>query len=61
MNTIRIAITCFAVSILVSLVSRAWYSASFAYGEAAFYGGLLVGGVLWLVGAYYGYRAVRRR
>jgi len=61
MGTIRTALGCFAASILVSLLSRTWYAAAFAYGEAAFYAGLLLGGVLWLLGAYFGYEAVRRR
>lgn len=61
MDTLRTAIACFAVGILVTVVSRAWYASARPYGDEALYGGLLLGGVLWALGAYYGYRAVRRR
>jgi hypothetical protein len=61
MDATRTAIACFAASVLVSLLSRAWYVASFAYGAPAFYGGLALGGSLWVLGAYYGSRAVRHR
>jgi len=61
MDTLRTAIACFAAGIVVSVGSRAWYASARPYGDAALYGGLLLGSGLWMLGAYYGYRAVRRR
>jgi hypothetical protein len=57
----RTAVACFGVGILVSVVTRAWDAASLAAGEAIFHGGLLFGTALWLLGFYYGYRAVQSR
>jgi hypothetical protein len=61
MGTIRTAIACFAASILVTTAGRLWYATSAAYGESALDASILVAGVLWLLGAYYGYGAVRHR
>ena len=59
MNTIQVSIVLFAAAIVVSIGSRAWYLRSLGDGTAMVYVGLLLGGLLWLLGAYYGYRAIR--
>jgi hypothetical protein len=61
MDTIRTVVVCFAVSILVTAVGRLWYATSAAYGGVALDASILVAGVLWLLGASYGYHAVRHR
>jgi hypothetical protein len=58
MNTTRASIALFAAGIVVSVGSRAWAASPLGTAEAL-YGGILFSGVLWLLGAYLGYRAIR--
>jgi len=59
MDDTRKAIACFAAGILLSIITRVWY-VSTASPDAAFVldGGLVLELLLWLLGAFYGYRAL---
>lgn len=59
MDDTRKAIACFAAGILLSIVARVWY-VSTASPDASFVlnGGLMLGLLLWLLGTFYGYRAL---
>ena len=59
MTPTRIGIAAFAAGIAVSVVSRTWATTALPYGEFVFSGGLVFAGLVWLFGAYYGYRAIR--
>jgi hypothetical protein len=58
-DPVRRSIRSFAAGIVVSLGSRLWFSASLPSAETVFDGGLILAGLAWLLGAYYGYRATR--
>jgi hypothetical protein len=59
MEDTRRAIACLVAGILLSIVTRVWY-VSTASPDASFVlnGGLMLGLLLWLLGAFYGYRAL---
>lgn len=59
MDDTRKATACFAAGILLSMVTRVWY-VSTASPDASFVlnGGLVLGLLLWLLGAFYGYRVL---
>jgi hypothetical protein len=59
MTPTRIAIGSFATGIAVSVVTRLWSTTTLPYGERVFFGGLVLASLAWLLGAYYGYRAIR--
>jgi hypothetical protein len=59
MTPARIGIGSFAAGVAVSVATRVWAATALPHGERVFYGGLLVASLAWLVGAYYGYRAIR--
>jgi hypothetical protein len=55
----RTAIAVFAGAIAATFVARLWARSGLPQGAAVFTGGLVLGGVLWLLEAYYGYRAIQ--
>jgi hypothetical protein len=59
MSPTRTSIRSFAVGIVLSIVARLWVTSSLPYGERVFVGGTVFAGLAWVVGAYYGYRAIR--
>jgi hypothetical protein len=59
MTSTRIAIGSFAAGIAVSVATRVWATTALPYDERVFFGGLALASLAWLVGAYYGYRAIR--
>ena len=61
MTPTRIGIGSFAAGIAVSVVTRMWATTVLPYGEFVFFGGLAVASLAWLVGTYYGYRAIRNQ
>lgn len=59
MDATRRAIAAFAGAVVATLIARLPLLWSGPGARAVSSGGLAVGGVLWLLGCYYGYRATR--
>lgn len=59
MDATRRSILSFAAGILVTVVARSWAVVSLPHEGVVLYAGVLVGAILWVLGAYSGYVAVR--
>jgi hypothetical protein len=59
MTPTRLGIGAFAAGIAVSVATRLWATTGLPYGEFVFFGGLILATLAWLLGAFYGYRAIR--